>query len=70
MKKKVTIKRTSLPTRSPVGMIALNWLLLEHIKAPEWAYGVLWTLAALFIIVFIIAFITETERDVPGFGEK
>lgn len=70
MKKKVKIKSSSLPTRSPIGTAALYWLLLEHIKAPEWAYGVLWTLVAICLAMFIYSFFTEVERDVPGFGEK
>lgn len=40
MKTKVVVRSSSLPMRSPVSSALLYWLLLEHIKAPEWAYGV------------------------------
>lgn len=70
MKKKVAIKSSSLPTRSPVGGGLLLWLFLEHVGAPGWAYGVLYTLIALAALAWIHCQCTTTERDVPGFGEK
>jgi hypothetical protein len=70
MKKKVVISSSSLPMRSPVGSILLLWLFLEHIAAPGWAYGVLWTIAGILVLGKIVDFCITTERDVPGFGEK
>lgn len=70
MKKKVAIKSSSLPARSPIGGGLLLWLFLEHIGAPGWAYGVLWAIIALAAIAWIHCLCTTTERDVPGFGEK
>jgi len=70
MKKKVAIASSSLPARSPVGEGLLWWLFLEHIAAPSWAYGVLWTLVGLSAVMWVYCFATTTERDVPGFGEK
>lgn len=70
MKKKVAIKSSSLPMRSPAGSILLLWLFLEHIAAPGWAYGVLWTIAVIAAVAKIADFFMTTERDVPGFGEK
>ena len=64
------IKSSSLPMRSPIGMAVLYWLLLEHIRAPGWAYGVLWTLVGLFLAVFVASFFFETSRDVRGFGDN
>ena len=69
MKKKVVIKSSSLPMRSPFGAAVLNWLLLEHIKAPEWAYGVLWTLVGIGAVAYVISFFVETLRDLRGFGD-
>jgi hypothetical protein len=69
MKKKTVIKTSSMPMRSPVGMAVLYWLLLEHIGAPGWAYGVLWTFVGLCFIVFVASFFFETARDVRGFGD-
>ncbi len=68
-KKKVKIKSSSLPMRSPVCAAILFWLLLEHIKAPQWAYGVLWTLVGVWLAAFTSSFFTDIEHDVPGFGD-
>ena len=70
MKKKVAIKASSMPARSPVGFAILMWLLLDRLGAPQWAYGVLWTIVGLLAIAFIWCFCTTVERDVPGFGEQ
>lgn len=70
MKRKIVIKSSSLPMRSPVGLAVLYWLLMDRLGAPDWAYGVLWTLVGLFAVVWIASFWAESAQDVPGFGEK
>lgn len=70
MKRKTAIKASSMPARSPVGGAILWWLLLEHLAAPGWAYGVMWTVVALATIGYAWCFFTTTEKDVPGFGER
>jgi hypothetical protein len=35
-----------------------------------WAFGVLWTLVGLLVLIWLISFKTESAQDVPGFGEK
>lgn len=70
MKRSTVIKSSSLPTRSPVGIAIVFWLLLDRLGAPGWAFGVLWTLVALLALIWIISFWTESARDVNGFGEK
>lgn len=69
MKKKVVIKSSSLPMRSPIGAAVLYWLLLEQIGAPGWAYGVLWTLIGIAGVAYVISFFIESSRDVRGFGD-
>jgi len=69
MKKKVVIKSSSLPMRSPAGAAVLYWLLLEHIGAPGWAYGMLWTLVCIGVVGYVASFFIERPRDVRGFGE-
>lgn len=69
-KRKIAIKASSLPARSPVGFAILIWLLLDRLAAPDWAYGVLWTIVALATINWVVCFCTTVEQDVPGFGEK
>lgn len=70
MKKKTAIKASSLQTRSPVSFAILMWLLLDRLGAPQWAYGVLWTLVAILTAGLILCLCTTTVRDVPGFGER
>lgn len=70
MKRKIVIKSSSLPMRSPIGFAILYWLLMDRLGAPGWAYGVLWTFVGLMTIVYVITFFATTYRDVPGFGEK
>lgn len=70
MKRKTVIKASSLPTRSPIGMAIVLWLLLDRLGAPDWAFGVLWTLIALCVLTWIASFWAESAQDVPGFGEK
>jgi hypothetical protein len=70
MKRFTVIKSSSLPKRPPIGTAVLYWLLLDRLGAPGWAYGVLWSLIALFAIAFAISLHTDTPRDVPGFGEQ
>lgn len=69
MKRKVAIKSSSLPARSPIASTVLFWLLLDRLGAPAWAYGVLWTLTGLCGIAWLYCLATTQERDVPGFGE-
>ena len=70
MKKKTAIKASSLQARSPVGFAILMWLLLDRLGAPQWAYGVLWTMVVLLAIGYVYCLCTTTTRDVPGFGER
>lgn len=70
MKRKTAIKSTSLPTRSPIGSGVLLWLFLEHVQAPGWAYGALWTVIGIAAINWLYCIATTTEKDVTGFGEK
>jgi len=70
MKHSTVIKSSSLPMRSPLGLAILFWLLLDRLGAPGWAFGVLWTLVGLLVMIWIISFKTESAQDVPGFGEK
>lgn len=70
MKKQTKIKQSSLSMRSPLSFAVLYWLLLEHLNAPEWAYGVYWTLVVIIFIAYIVSFFTESLRDVPGFGDR
>ena len=70
MKKAVVIKASSLPPRPPILSTAVFWMLLDRLRAPEWAFGVLWTLVGLLIAGFIYRLLSVDIKDVPGFGDK
>ncbi|MBD8654136.1 hypothetical protein IFT68_00660 [Oxalobacteraceae sp. CFBP 13730] len=70
MKRSTVIKSSSLPMRSPLALAILFWLLLDRLGAPGWAFGVLWTLVGLLVLIWLISLKTESAQDVPGFGEK
>jgi hypothetical protein len=70
MKKAVVIKASSLPPRAPISFAIVMWLLLDRISAPEWAYGVLWTLVVVLVAGFIHRLAKAEFKDVPGFGDK
>lgn len=68
-KHNVTIKPSSLPMRSPLGLIILFGLLLDRLAVPDWAWGVAGTIAVILVIAFIIQLVYGKEADVPGFGD-
>jgi hypothetical protein len=70
MSKYVVIKSSSLPSRLPTSFAILFWLLLDRLDAPEWAYGVMWTLVGMLVVGFIYNLNSAEFQDVPGFGEK
>ena len=69
MKRRVAIKASNLPVRSPIGGAILWWLLLDRCGAPAWLYGVLWTFVAIGGFEWIYFLRTAEPRDVPGFGD-
>lgn len=70
MTKNHVIKRSSLPQSSPVMFTAVMWLLLDRLDAPGWVWGSVGLLVVLVWIVAITRFVSDTEADVPGFGER
>lgn len=68
--KKVVIKASSLPPRVPITSAIAFWLLLDRLHAPEWAFGVFWTLVTVLFAGFIYSLHISELKDVPGFGEK
>jgi len=69
MKRSVRIKWTSLSMCTAVNVALLWWQVLDRFGAPSWAYGVMWSVVALLVFLFIVSIFTETRLDVPGFGE-
>ncbi len=57
-----------LPARLPLVATGVGWLLLDRFGAPSWAYGVFWTVAALFFIAAIVSLFFQTPST-PVFDE-
>ena len=64
------IDRSCLPTKLSFMWVAVYWLLLDRLKAPEWTYGVLWTLTVVYLVILLIQFSKEKQVKLPGFGEN
>ena len=47
------LKHSSQQVRSPLLVLMVDWLLLDRFGAPEWAFGVYWTLATIFIACWV-----------------
>lgn len=62
MKKKKVISYKDLPTKSPVSVIVLGWIAMDHWCAPSWLYGVLGTIGAILLLAWALSrFYLEDE---------
>ena len=62
--KKNVISRKNLPTKSPIGLIILFYLLLDKLNAPQWVWGGLGFLLLFMLIAWIVSLFTEDEIDI------
>ena len=65
MKKRYVVgfKHRAAPLFGFLQPTAIAWLLMDRLGAPTWAYGVMWTLAAIISIGFAVSHFTQTERE-------
>ncbi len=61
--KKKVIAYKYLPTRFPISITLLTWLVLDRLHAPGIAQGVAWTLIGLFWIAAIVGVIQEDTAE-------
>jgi hypothetical protein len=66
--RKIKISPESLPTRGPLGLLALVWLLLDRFHAPDIAFGAFYAIAVLMLLGFGYAYFTEQYTPVEGFA--
>ena len=66
--RKIKISPESLPTRSPLGLLALVWLLLDRFHASDIAVGAFYAIAVLMLLGFGYAYWTEKYIPVEGFA--
>lgn len=58
-----------LPTDIKTLWTMVYWLMLDRFKAPEWTYGVFWTLVVGYLCVAIYKVACEKQVKLTGFGE-
>ncbi len=58
----VAMKHRFTPMFSFLWLIGLGWLYLDRFNAPGWAFGVMWTVAALLTIGSLVDFFTQVGR--------
>jgi len=69
--KKQVISSKNLPSRSPIGSLALVYLMMETYGASEWVYGVFITVAVLLIIAWAVSILRdEIEIDIMNGEDK
>ncbi len=69
MKEKKVISNKDLPTRAPLLLTCVTYLMLEKFNSPSWLYGVLFTFIAIFWIVFFVNIFNEKQTSVLGNDE-
>lgn len=67
---KKVIARENLPTKMPVLLTAICWLLLDRLALPGWAQGVAWTLVGLLWTGAIIQISRESTVDLFKSGAR
>ncbi len=59
-----------LPTRLPIGLTAIVYLLCDRFDAPGWVWGVIGTVMALLWIGAIGLRLSEETKPLNGYGEE
>lgn len=68
MKIEKRIAMKNLPMRFPIWQIITAWLLLYHLNAPGYAYGITFTILGIVFLAAIIDRIYCTDVDVLSGG--
>lgn len=64
MKKTKVISYKSLPAKSPIQVTAVIWLVLDRMRAQQWAWGAMGVLVILIWVSYIYGRITEEEIEI------
>jgi hypothetical protein len=68
LKQHRVIHQSCLPTRLNLGFIPVYWMLLDRLKAPEWAFGVFWTVTVILVAAMVLGLYREKQVKLTGFG--
>lgn len=61
--KKRVVAYKYLPTKFPISLTALAWLILDRLHADGFAQGITWTLVAICWIAAIVGTIQEQDSE-------
>jgi hypothetical protein len=64
MKKQKVVSVRNLPTRPPIILTVVIWLLLDRLKAPGYVWGILGTLICFMWIAFVVGMFNEDMTDI------
>lgn len=54
----------NLPSRPPLLLTVVGWLVLDKIQAPDWMWGVAWTLFGFIWMAWIVNLFNEKVTDI------
>jgi hypothetical protein len=63
MSKQKVLHPRNLPTRPPLTVTAVVWLLLDRLHAPGYAVGAIWTFVGFLWVAFIVGLFNEEMVD-------
>lgn len=64
MKDRRVVASKNLQTKSPITVGVVYWLLLDRFNAPGWLYGVVGTIAVIWLFIWIVSWFFEVETEV------
>ena len=60
----------NLPSRPPIVLTAVTWLLLDRFKAPGWMFGAAGVVMLLLSVAVVVGCSTEEKVDIFKDGQK
>ncbi len=67
MKQSKVISRKNLPHGLGLGWVCVGFLLMDKYNAPDWGWGVFWTLWGIIVIANIVRMATEDSIEITDF---
>lgn len=64
MKTKKVISPKQLPTRLPILLGCVLWLMLDRYAAPGWAWGVAGTIWGVLVLGFVVNLFTDRYTEI------
>lgn len=69
-KRRKVVTRWQLPTRVPILLPFVAYLMLDKLNPPGWMWGVSWTLLAIFLFLQMISVFVEDDTRLTELNEE